>query len=504
METENKRIAKNTFLLYFRMLLTIGVSLYTVRVVLAVLGVEDYGIYNVVGGVVTMFSFLSSTMATASQRFFAFDMGRADYIQLRKTFSTTMLIYILIGFLILILAETIGLWFLNYRVVIPNDRLEAANWVYQFAVLSFIMTMFTVPYNALIIAHERMGVFAWVSILEVLLKLLVVYILVMFSFDKLKLYAVLTFVVTTLVSYIYRVYCQRNFNESKFFFHWDKNLFFEITSYSGWNLFGAIAGIFNNQGRSIVLNLFFGPIVNAAQAITYQVNSAINQFSINIMTATRPQITKLFANNQFDNMINLVFQSTKFSYFLLFLVAMPIYWEADYIFTLWLNEVPDYVVVFTKLILIISLIDSLSYAVMAAVQATGNIRRYQLVVGLCFMLNLPLTYILFILDYPPHSTFVLGICTAIVCFFLRIIMMKRVIKFSLNKMFKSVIIPVILLTFISNVMNYFIFNSKSEDFTDLLMRLMLFYLSTPLIIYVVGLNKSDRNNIHSFIRKRFL
>jgi O-antigen/teichoic acid export membrane protein len=486
------------------MLLTMGVSLYTVRIVLSVLGVEDYGIYNVVGGIVATLSFLSNTMATASQRFFAFDMGRKDYQQLKKTFSTTLLIFISIGLAVLILAETIGLWFLNNKIVIPNERTYAANWVYQFAIFSFIMTMITVPYNALVIAHERMDVFAWVSILEVTLKLIIVYILVIFDHDKLILYAILTFIVTTIISSIYRIYCKKSFKESNFQLVWDSRQFSEITSYSGWNLFGAIAGVFNNQGRSIVLNLFFGPTVNAAQGIAYQINSVINQFASNIMTASRPQITKLYAKNQHESMMELVFQSTKFSYFLLYMVAVPLFWKADFFLGLWLTDLPENVVIFTKLVLVISLIDSLSYSIMAAVQATGKIKNYQLVVGICFMLNLPISYMVFKLNYPPYSTFTIGILTAVICFVLRIIMMKRVINFRTKKLFESVILPVAILTLVSSLVNLFLFNSNSNQFLGISIRLLGFYLITPILIYAIGLNRSDRNNIRSLITNKFL
>jgi O-antigen/teichoic acid export membrane protein len=277
----NKRIAKNTLMLYFRMLLIMGVSLYTVRIVLNTLGVEDYGIYNVVGGIVVMFSFLSNTMASASQRFFAFELGRKDYDQLKKTFSMTVTIYLIIAVIILILAETLGLWFLNTQLSIPVERMETANWVYQFTIFSFMMTMLTVPYNAAIVAHERMNVYAYVSIVEAFLKLLIVYILVLFSYDKLKLYAILMFGVTTFITLIYRTYCKRQFQECSYNFYWEKPLFKELIGYSGWNLFGAIAGILNNQGINILLNIFFGPIVNAARAIAYQVNTAVNQFVTN-------------------------------------------------------------------------------------------------------------------------------------------------------------------------------------------------------------------------------
>jgi O-antigen/teichoic acid export membrane protein len=275
------------------MILTMLVSLYTVRVVLNTLGVVDYGIYNVVGGVVAMFSFLSSTMASASQRFFAFELGRRDYDKLKQAFSLTLLIYIGIAILILVLSETVGLWFLNTQMTVPEERMNAANWVYQFSIFSFIMTILTVPYNSAIIAREHMKVYAYVSIIEVVLKLIIVYLLVFFSFDKLKLYAVLTFFVACLITFIYRTYCKRRFKECIYFFYWDANKFKEILSFAWWNMIGAMANIFKTQGINILLNVFFNPVINAARAIAFQVNSALTNFTNNFYMAVRPQITKL-------------------------------------------------------------------------------------------------------------------------------------------------------------------------------------------------------------------
>ncbi len=487
-------------MLYFRMLLTMGVSLFTVRVVLDTLGTVDYGLYNVVGGIVTMFAFLSGTMASASQRFFAFELGRRNYDQLKKTFSMTMTIYAIIAVIILLLAETVGLWFMNNKMTIPPERMEAARWVYQFSILSFMMTMFTVPYNAAIIAHERMKVYAYVSIIEVSLKLLIVYLLLVFSYDKLKLYAVLMFAVTTFTTLIYRTYTQRKFSECSYSFYWDTVLFKEIVTYSGWNLFGALAGIFNNQGVNIVLNIFFGPVVNAARGVAFQVNSAINQFVQNFMTATRPQIIKYYAANEKQQMLKLVFQSSKFSFFLLFILSMPVLLETKFIFTLWLKEVPEYTVIFTQLIIIAALIDSLSYPLMTAAQATGRIKKYQSVVGGVMILNLPISYIFLKIGYPPETVFILAIANSTVCLGLRLLLLKSMVGLPVRGFLTHVISRILISGILSYIIPFFLVNNLNEGFIRFLITTTVSITTALLAIYTIGLGSDEKKYLVQIIR----
>lgn len=497
----NKRIAKNTMMLYFRMLLIMAVSLYTVRVVLNTLGEVDYGLYNVVGGVVTMFSFLSNTMASATQRFFSFEIGRKNYEQLKNIFSLTMMIYVMIALVILLLAETIGLWFLNTHMTIPGERMEAANWVYQFAIFSFMMTMFTIPYNAAIIAHERMKVYAYVSIIEVSLKLLIVYVLILFSFDKLKLYAILIFGVTTLVTLIYRTYCKRKFEECKFSFYWNIALFKEIISYSGWNLFGTIASIFNNQGVNILLNIFFGPIVNAARGIAYQLNSAIIQFVQNFMTATRPQIIKYYAADKKLEMLKLVFQSSKFSFLLLFILSMPVLLETKFILTLWLKVVPEHVILFTRLIIITALIDSLSYPLMTAAQATGKIKIYQSSVGGVMLLNLPIAFFFLKMGYPPQTVFFLGIINSCVCLSLRLILLNKMIDLRITNYIAIVIFPILLVSLIAYILPSFLILKFDQGIKRFVIIGFIGLNSAVFSIYMVGLSRNEKKYLHQLLQK---
>ncbi len=498
----NKRIAKNTLMLYVRMIVRIGVSLYTVRIVLDTLGSVDYGLFNVIAGIVTMFSFLSNTMASASQRYLTFELGRNRYDKLKKTFSMTMNIYIMIAVLILLLAETVGLWFLNTQLTIPLERMEAARWIYHFSILSFMMTIFTIPYNAAIIAHEEMNIYAWVSIVEVILKLLIVYLLTIFSFDKLKLYGVLTFSVTTLVTFIYRAYAIRKFNECKFNLYWNKKLFKELASYSGWSLFGSMAGTLKNQGVNILLNIFFGPIVNAARGIAFQIGNILNQFSSNFILASNPQIIKYHATGNKNEMFKLINSSSKFSYILLFLISFPLLTETNTILSIWLKDVPQYTVIFTRLILISVLIESLSLPLITAIQATGKIRKFQILVGGTQLLNLPLSYLFLLLGHPPETTMIITIILAIVSLFIRLIIIKERLQFDISNYFLEVIIPVIKFSVLSSVFPTLILFFVPHSTFRLITMITVGLTITINIIFYIGFTKSEKEIIKSYIEKK--
>ncbi|KAA8482023.1 Na+-driven multidrug efflux pump [Arcticibacter tournemirensis] len=496
----NKRIAKNTLLLYVRMIITMVVSLYTVRVILGALGTIDYGIYNVVGGIVVMFSFLSTTMAAASQRFFAYHLGRNDLIQMGKTFNVTLTIYIIVALVVLLLAETVGLWFLNNYMSIPYNRVIAANWIYQFAILSFIATILVVPYNASIIAHENMKVYAYVSIIEAVLKLLIVYVLFVLPFDKLKTYAVLMFITTSIVSCIYITFCIRKYSECRFQLVLDRKLFKDLLSYSGWNLFGALATISNSQGTNILLNVFFGPSVNASRAIAFQVSTAINQFVTNFLTAVNPQITKYYATGEKENMLNLVFRSSKLSYFLLFILSMPMLLETHFILALWLKVIPPYVVIFAILVIIAALIDSLSYPLMSAAQASGKIRLYQTVVGSTLLLNLPVSYVFLKYNFPPDITMYIAIGSSLLCLFLRLIMLRGMIDLRIDRFLKTVIVRVVLVTLIAYPVPLYLRMSLVEGFSRFLVVFLVGTLTSICAIYFLGLSVNERLYINDIIK----
>ena len=489
----NKRIAKNTLMLYFRMIFTMLVSLYTSRIVLNALGVEDYGIYNVVGGAVTIFGIFNGAMTSATQRFLTFDIGREDYTQLRKTFNATQIIHICIALLIFILAETIGLWFINNKLNLPEVRMEAALWVYHFSVLSFVVTIIQSPYNALIIAHEKMSVFAYLSILDVLFKLFVVFLLVQISYDKLELYGVLIFVVSVITAAFYKAYARIHFDETKFLIVKDKSLYKSLTSYSVWNLFGATSMVAKNQGVSIILNIFFGTIVNAALGIANQVFGTITSFVNNFQMASNPQIIKSYAADDKEYMVNLVIRTTKFSFFLLFTLTLPVFLELEYLLTVWLKLVPDYTVIFTILILINALIDSVSKSLMAAVTATGKIRTYQLVIGGLSLLILPISYVLFKFEFQPETTFIVSISIAIVAFVFRLLFTKKQIpKFSIKQFLHEVIIRSIPIVLLSSLIPWFIVSHMNSGIIRLILVMLTSLGMSMISIYFFGLNNNEK------------
>jgi O-antigen/teichoic acid export membrane protein len=482
-----------------------AVSLFTVRVILKTLGVVDYGIYNVVGGIVLMFSFFSNTMASASQRFFAFELGRNDIPQLKKTFSLTITIYAIIAASVLLLAETLGLWFLNTQMVIPAERMNAANWIYQFSILSFLVTIITIPYNAAIIARENMKVYAYVSIIEVGLKLVIVYILVLFKYDKLKLYSILIFATTCLVTFIYRAICKRKYEECHFQFYWDKGLFNSIFSFSTWKLVGSISGVLTDQGINIVTNLFFGPVINAARAIANQVNYAISSFSTNFYTAVRPQITKYYSSGELNYLKQLVFQSSKFSFYLLLMLSMPIIIETEFVLKFWLRDVADYMVLFTRLIIIFSLINSLENPLSAMVQASGIIKKYQLLIGSLTILCLPISYVLFKLGLPPQVSYYTIIIVNFAALFLRLWIIKDLFGMNIIEYLKDVLFIIITVCLVAAIIPVILFFSLKENS---LFRFLIISFSCELSVlcsaYLIGLKKSERTTVIRIVKKYLL
>ena len=398
----NKRIAKNTLMLYVKMGVMMLVQLYTSRVVLQTLGVDDFGIYNVVGGVVVLFSFLNAAMSSATQRFLNFELGKGDLVQVGRVFSMSLTVHFCIAGLVLLLAETVGLWFLNSELNIPAERMVAANWVYQFSVATTLLGILLVPYNATIIAHERMGFYAWTSILKAVLLLGIVYLLVIGNVDKLIFYAGLVFAVNLLMQILYVAYCRRAFSQTAMYKPFrDKKLFRELMSFSGWSLFGGVANMSASQGINIVMNIFCGVAVNAAMGVANQVNAAVYQFVSNFQTAFQPQIVKRYSSGEDESFIRLIFRASKISYFLMFCLSLPLLLNMDFVLGVWLGTVPEFAVDFTRLTLAIALIESLAGPLWMSVQAIGKIRNYQLIVSSFIFANLPLSIFLLWLGVSP-------------------------------------------------------------------------------------------------------
>jgi O-antigen/teichoic acid export membrane protein len=478
------------------------VSLYTVRVILETLGVEDYGIYNVVAGMVTMFGFLSSLMATANQRYFAFEIGRGDYEQLKRLFGLSMVIYVIIGILVLILAETAGLWFVCNKLIIPLDRKNTGIWVYHFSVASFLFTILTAPYMAMIIAHEDMIIYAYMSIVEVLLKLLIVFALYFFISDKLQLYGILMCAVAMVNAVLYLIICRIKYKECQIGFYWNKGLFKEVSIYMAWNLFGAIAGVFKHQIINIILNQFFNPIVITSRSIALSINNAISSFSYNFSSAIRPQIIKTYAAGQKTEMIHIIYLGAKGTYFLMYIFAFPVILEMPFVLLLWLKNIPEYVVVFTRLSLIDFLIDTISSTLITSAQATGKIKLYQFVVGGILLLNLPISWIVLVIGAPPYSVMIVGICLTFMALIFRLLIMRRLIDFSIIQFLKEVLSPICKVSVLSMVLPIIIYINLRQSIFRLFLVSGVSVLSICGNVYFLGLNNIERARIVAVIRNK--
>lgn len=489
---DNKRIAKNTILLYFRMIFLLAISLFTSRIILQSLGIEDYGIYNVVGGVVAMFAFLNNAMAGATQRFFSFDMSSDDEKVLNITFSTSLIIHLIIAFIIVILSETIGLWFLYEKMVIPIERRDAAMWVFQCSILVMFVNIISVPYNAAIIAHEKMGVFAYISLLEAALKLIIVYFLYISPFDKLKIYAILLLVVSLIIRFVYSSYSNRHFEETHFHWVWNTNKIKEMGMFASWSLIGNLALMGVTQGLNMLLNVFFGPAVNAARGIAIQVQGAVQQFANNFQTAINPQITKSYASNDLAYMHSLICKGAKFSFFMVFLLSLPFLVMTDQTLVLWLKTPPAYAANFLKIILIVSMIDSLSNPLNNAVNASGKIRSYQMTNGLLMLMVLPVSYLALKVDLNPSLVFICQLTMTACALFFKLLFAKRRTQLALGLYVRKVLAPVILVAIISPILPYFLYIHMEHNVKSLVVTGILCLFSTSIVIYLLGLEKSER------------
>lgn len=479
-------------LLYVRMLFMMAVSLFTSRVVLNTLGVEDYGIYNVVGGVVAMFGFINGSMSSATQRYITFALGKGDMRNLQKVFSTALQIHVLIAAVIVVLGETVGLWFLYSQMQIPAERMDAAFWVLQCSIVSTVVMIVSVPYNADIIAHEKMSAFAYISILEVVLKLAVVYVLLIFSSDKLILYAFLILAVQLLIRFCYSRYCNRHFEESKYHHVWDKPLFKEMTGFASWSMFGNLSGILYGQGLNMLLNVFFGPVVNAARAVAVQVQNAIQQFVSNFQMALNPQITKRYAKGEMEEMHKLMFRSARFSFYLLFLLSLPFLFETEFILTIWLKTVPDNTVVFLRIMICTSLIYALANPLLVANQATGKVRKYQAVCGSILLMILPISYVCLRLGCPAYSVFIVHFVVESVTQLARMLILRPLIGIRIRDYLTNIYIKVILVTALSLLVPLVVYENMDNTAARFLVMCVTCVLSVSLVTYSVGLSGNER------------
>lgn len=502
----NTRIARNTLLLYFRMFLLIIVQLYTVPIILRALGASDYGLYYAVGGIAAMFSFIGGSLSSGSQRFLAYALGKRDIKLLKRTFDTTVSTYIVFAIISFFVLEIGGIWFLNYQMNIPADRLIAANWCYQFSIFAFVVNLMVIPYMATVIVHERMSLFAYLSILECVLKLSVAIALQYILKDKLIVYAILIFVIAGLVQAVYWLYCRFQFAECKnYSFSWSSKTGKELYIYSGWNAVGSLAIISRQHGLNVLINLFFGTILNAAHSIAQQIYGVLTQFVNNLYVATRPQITKFYATGDTVEMWNLVFRSARLAFYLLMLISIPLIIEMNTILKLWLGEVPQYTVEISILMIISMLIETQVNQIIAAFQAANRIKRYQLYSSTILLCNIPVTYwLLRILGDVPLLPYFVSILLSVLYAASILWQAKVEIQLDLKKYIKQVIIKLCVVFGVVFFCIYSVSTLMSPSLYRVVCTCLLSVFLIPFIVWLIGLDDVEkafcvrllRNKIH--------
>lgn len=495
------RIAKNTLMLYVRTFVILLITLYTSRVVLKVLGVEDYGTYNVVAGAVAFFNFLNHAMSMATQRFLNVEMVKNDTASLRRVFCMAMNLHIIIGLIVVILSESIGLWLVNGVLNIPEGRMVAANWVFQFVVLGMFFKIIMVPYNSVIIAQERMSIYAYISILEVILQLGMVFALNWFKADKLILYGGLMFGVTLCVFLIYKLYVNVKFKESKYYLLWDRGLFQKMAGFLGWNVLGQLAQIFTTQGVNMVVNVFYGVVLNAAISIQHQVSAAITMFVHNFQTSFRPQITKSYAANEIPEMKSLVMKASKMSFYLLYLISIPIIFNIDLILDVWLDTVPEYTAVFCKLVIWFSYLEALGMPLVMAIMASGKNRDYQIFVSIAIGLNLLLVWLFFKMGFPPETVFYIKITLGALALFVRMVFAKRQAYIPMLAFLKDAILPCIIVVVLTQPLALLLSRFYDGSIWIKGGLTVVLELIVIVVVYFIGMNKQERVFVMKSINK---
>lgn len=481
------------------------VTLYTSRVVLKTLGVEDYGVYNAVGGVVSMFAVISGALTNSISRYITYGIGKGDQDNLKVIFSTSVNIQILIALIVFILCEIVGLWFLNNKMNIPSNRIIAANWVLHCSLLTFVINLISVPYNACIIAHEHMNAYAYISIIDAILKLSVTYLLIICPIDKLTSYSILLFIAALGIRFLYGYYCNKHFNECKYEPIYNKKIFKEMMSFASWNFFTNGASVINTQGVNLLINIFFGVIANSARGIAIQVDAAINQFAMTFSTAVNPQITKSYAQNDKQRMFYLICKGAKFSYLLLLFFAIPIFFETDKILKIWLIEVPNDTALFIRLSILGAMITILGNSGYTACMATGNIKKYSIWITTIGSFVFLLTWIAYKCGAPVYSTYYIYIGVYVCVQIARLIIMKGLLNFPISKFIKEVIIPISFTTILSSTLPWLVTNQINESILRVLLTTITSIIWTSVCIYLFALTKGERiivlDKIYSIISK---
>lgn len=497
---DNKRIAKNTMMLYFRMLLSMVVGFYVSRVVLEALGARDFGIYSAVGGVVAIFTFLNTSMSGSTSRFLTFEIGKKDTEKLKRTFSSALSIHILIALTIFVLGETIGLWLLENKLTIPEERMDSARVVYQMSLVVSMISIIRVPYNASIIAHERMKIYAYVEIVNVFLNLGIAYLLLKSDVDKLILYASLILCISLIMGLFYRAYCVRNFEECRFRWGWDKTIAKPMLTFSGWDLYGNLSTMARTQGVNILLNMFFGPLINAASAVASQVQISVLGFATNVITAVRPQIVKSYASGDYQHMKQLILNATKYVYLLLLILSLPIILETEFALNLWLIDVPEYTPIFCRYTLIFNFFGTMSMIVVSGIHATGKIKRPSLINGTLYLLVIPISYIAFKFDGVPEIPYICNVLAVFIGMLSNVYTLHLYVPgFSVKEFIVRVLSICIFITLIAVIVSLLVQRSMSDG----LLRFISVALSSGatilLLTYFIAIDRQTRHSINNKI-----
>lgn len=500
MADQGKRLIKNTLFLYARMLFVMFVAFFTSRVVLDKLGVEDFGINNVVGGLAVMFVFFSSSMSNATQRFLNFELGKNDVDGAKKVFNQHLFIYGLILIVVLIAAETFGLWFVKNKLTIPENRMFAAVCVYQFTIASLCFTLLGVVFNSMIIAHEDMKIYSYLGIAEGLLKLGIAYLISVVSFDKLIFYSFALALLIVLVQFFYAIYCFRNYSECSFQWSWDKKQFKSTFAFLGWNTVGTAVYAINSQGVNILLNMFFGPVVNAARGVAYQIDNAVNNFSNNFFTAVRPQITKAYAAQDFEYLNRLFFQSSKYSFFLLWVLCLPIMMCSKTLLSLWLVEVPEWTDIFIVWVLAYSLVNVLGNPIWSIALSVGKLSKYIAIGSAVYLMVFPISYVLLKNGASPVSVFVTLFAVRCVYIMVVLVIIHSYVNFSYKEYFKKIIYPCLLVVGISGVATYVLANLLQESIAKEICVGTFAILSALSCVWFLGMTADDKTFVKSVIK----
>lgn len=496
----NKKIAYNTIMLYIRMLLVMAVSIYTTRVILEALGIIDYGVYNIVTTFVTFLSFITNALVSAMQRFFNVALGKNDIERYRSLFSMSINILLIISIIIILLGETIGLWFLNTQLDIPGNRTNAAFWVFQFSLLTFITNTLRTPYNASVIAHEKMAFYAYLSIFEVIMRLAAVFALLIIPFDRLITYSLLYLLLNILINLIFVVYCTSKFQGCKYIYQKDKGIFKELLSFSGWTLFGQGALIINNQGVMVIVNRTFTVVANAAMSIANQVTVAIDMFVHNFQTAFKPQLIQTYAANNLESHYKLIQRSSRFSYYLMLILLLPLSMHIDYVLTLWLGEYPEYTREFVIYTLISHLFTAISSPLITSIFATGKIKQYQISFAISNIVSMIAVFICLTNGFKPYFTAIIAIILQTCLCIIRLYYANKLTNMPYGGYIKKVVIPCIVVTALACVPTLF-YNFNINSFITFVINTLGIVIYIGIIILLVGLDKTEKNYIIKKIRK---